>query len=228
MKLRIIRMFVAVAVGSGVVAVGIWVLIKTLGDHETLYHGKPLDYWAEQSNSGDTVAKNQARAILVKDIIPQLTEVMFHDTNDSRLRLTLVEKLNGLPGVNIYFTDAYGRRARAAASMGEFGLAASPAIPVLLQALKGKDAAVQGASIDALGKIHGEPDVIVPLLINYLDDSNLNSEAAEALGNFGSLAKTAVPKLIVLLKVMDKDLHHAVVQALRKIDPETAAQAGAK
>lgn len=228
MKPRIARMSIAVVVGLGVLAGAIWVLTKTVGDHEALYQGKPLFYWAEQSNTGDAAGKDQARTVLEKEIFPQLTQVMFCDTNDSKLRLMLVEQLNGLPGVTIYFTDADGRRARAAANIGAFGSAASFAIPVLLRAVKGNDAAVQGAAIGALGNIRGQPDVIIPLLVDYLDNDHLNSDAAEALGNFGSAAKPAVPKLRALLKVPDKDLHHACVEALRKIDAEGAAPADAK
>ena len=225
---RILRMFLAVGVGLGVIAGGIWILSRTLGDRETLYQGKPLYYWVTQSSNAETTASNQANAVLTKDIIPQLTEAMFHDTNDSSLKMALVEKLNGLPGININFTPASSRRGEAAMALGEFGPAAKPAIPALLQALKSNDASVHGAAIAALGKIHAEPGMIIPLLIGYLDDKDLNDEAAEALGNFGNLASSAVPKLVPLLKVPDKDLHHAVVVALKKIDPEAAAKAGGK
>ena len=221
-------MALGVLVGSAILVGVIWVLTKTLGDHETYYQGKPLYGWVAQLNSSNAAASSQADSVLIKDIIPHLTEVMFHDTNDSRLRLTLVEQLNGLPGVNVRFTDADGRRAKAARDLGEFGPAARPAIPALLQALKTKDSAVHGAALAALGGIHCEPDTIIPLLINYLDDSNLNDEAAEALGNFGPAAKPALPKLVPLLKIADKDLHHAVVEALQKIDPKAAAEAGAR
>ena len=221
-------MALGVLVGSAILVGVIWVLTKTLGDHETYYQGKPLFDWVAQLNSSNAAASSQADIVLIKDIIPHLTEVMFHDTNDSRLRLTLAEKLNGLPGVNVYFTDADGRRGKAARDLGEFGPAARPAIPALLQALKAKDSAVHGPALTALGEIHCEPDIIIPLLINYLDDSNLNDEAAEALGRFGPAAKPALPKLVPLLKITDKDLHHAVVEALQKIDPKAAAEAGAR
>ena len=228
MKQRIIRILLGVAVGVVLVAGTIWVLIKTLGDREPLFSGKPLDYWAEQSNSTNVSVREEARRVLEKDILPQLTQVMFCDTNDSKLRLNLVEALNGLPGVIIRFTDADGRRARAAGSLGGFGPAGSPAIPVLIQAANAKDIVVRGPAVGALGEIHQQPDVIVPLLMKYLDDDNLNTAAAEALGGFGSVAKPAVPKLVALLKIPDKDLRHAVTESLKKIDPEAAAKAGIK
>src|SRR5258708_2737676 len=140
----------------------------------------------------------------------------------------IIDKHNGLPGVTIYYRTADGRRAQAALEVGEFGSAAKPAIPILLQALKSKDEAVRGPAISSLGKIHSDPETIIPLLVSYLDDKELNAEAATALGDFGALAKVAVPKLTPLLKIPDKDLHHAVVEALQKIDPSTNAVAGGK
>ncbi len=228
MKKRIVRMSVAVVAGLGIVFGGIWLLTRTLGEHDTLYQGKAAYYWSQQVNSPDATASNRANAVLTGDIIPGLVNVMLCDTNDSRLRLALIDKLNDLPGVTIYFEPADGRRALAARGLGEFGLAAKQAIPVLLQALKSNDTVVHGPAIAALGKIHGDPDTIIPLLMGYLDDKDVNDEAATALGNFGSQAKVALPKLIPMLKIPDKDLHHAVALALQQIDPAAAAQAGVK
>jgi HEAT repeat protein len=153
---------------------------------------------------------------------------MFHDTHDWALRVRLVDALNTLPGVNIYYNPADGRRSLAARLIGDFGPPAKAAVPVLIQALKGSDKAVHEAAIAALGKIHSEPETVIPLLIPYLDDENVNDEAADALANYGRLAKPAVPKLIPLLKARDKDAREAAQKALVKIDPEAAAQAGVK
>lgn len=221
-------MSVAVAAGLAIVFGGIWLLTRTLGEREPLYQGQDAYYWSVQLNSPDAAASNHANAVVTGEIMPNLVNVMFNDTNDSRLRLALIDKLNTLPGVNIYFEPADGRRALAAQTLGEFGLAAKSAIPVLLQALKSADSIVHGPAIFALGKIHGEPDTIIPLLMGYLDDKELNAEAATALGDFGSQAKVALPKLIPMLKIPDKDLHHAVALALKQIDPAAAVTAGVK
>ena len=226
MKKKIVRMAGAVAVGLVLLFGGIWLLARAVGDHDTLYQGKTADYWREQISSTVAAVSNQANAVLVSEIIPGLTHTMFWDTNDSKLRLALVEKLNGLPGLTVYFEAADGRRALAARGLGEFGPAAKPAIPALLKAVRGPDDAVRGPAMGALGMIRSEPDTIIPMLMDYLDDKDLNDEAATALGYFGSQAKVAVPKLIPLLKIPNKDLHHDVVDALRKIDPAAAASAG--
>ena len=108
------------------------------------------------------------------------------------------------------------------------GKYADAAVPALHQALQGHDVAVRGPAAVSLGKIHGQPEVIIPLLIRYLDEDDLKEAAAEALGEYGSLSKTAIPKLLLLYKVRDKDLHHAVGEALNRIDPIAAAQVGAR
>ena len=77
-------------------------------------------------------------------------------------------------------------------------------------------------------KIHSDPDVVIPLLIGYLDDDRLDSEAATALGNFGSLAKAAIPKIVPLLKARDNDDRLVAQDALKKIDSEAARDAGVK
>lgn len=203
-------------------------MTRTIGDREVLYQGKSLYDWSEQIKSQNTTASNQASLVLNQEIIPRLTKTMLEDTNDSRLRMALVENLNTLPGVNIYFQVADSRRAEAAGGFGEFGPPAEAAGPVLLQALQGRDLAVRGPAAVSLGKIHAKPEVVIPLLIKYLEDDGLRESAAEALGEFGSLSKAAIPKLLVLFKVPDKDLHHSVGEALKNIDPEVAAQAGVR
>lgn len=228
MKRRLIRISFAVAIGLATLAGAIWVLSKTLSNREQFFQARPLRYWVAQMKSQDPGASKQAELVLNQVIIPQLTESMFHDTNDSKLRKALVENLNELPGILIGFTPAEGRRATAAAELGDFGAQAGAAIPALILALKGHDEVVRGPAAKALGEIHGQPEVVIPLLISVLDDNELNDEAAEALGNFGPLAKAAVPKLIPLLKAPDKDLHFAVVDALKRIDPDAAATAGVK
>jgi HEAT repeat protein len=225
---RAIRILIGVAIGLGLLAGGIWVLIHTLGEREALYQGKSLYYWSEQIKSQNTAASNQASLVLNQEIIPRLTKTMFEDTSDSRLRVALVENLNGLPGVNILFRMADGRRGGAAAAFGEFGPPAEAAVPALLQALQGHDLVVRRPAAVSLGKIHAKPGVIIPLLIRYLEEDDLRESAAEALGEFGGLSKAAIPRLLSLLKVPDKDLHTAVEEALKDIDPDAAAQAGVR
>ena len=218
--MKIKRILLGVAIGIVAVGGGIWVLIPTLGNVQpTLYRGQTLDYWTAQVNAIDVTASNQANAILNAEIIPQLTDEMFHDTNDSKIRMALIDTLNGLPGILIYYRAAPERRSGAAYDLRGFGPAAKGAIPALMQAVQSDDSAVHKAALKSLGAIHSKPEVVIPFLTKYLDDDTLDDEAATALGNFGSLARPVVPKIIPLLHAADDDAQVAAAEALKKIDP---------
>ena len=219
--MKIKRILLGLVIGWAVLLGGIWVLSKTLGnDRPVSFHGETLDQWIAEAGARDAAVSNQANVVLNNEIIPQLENQMFHDTNDSNIRLTVVNALNGLPGVDyIMYNLASVRRAEAAGNLGGFGPAAKAAIPALMQAVQGSDEAVHEKALASLGKIHGEPDKVIPFLIKYLDDDNLNDEAATALSEFGSLARPAVPKIIPLLHAADDDARAAAAEALKKIDP---------
>jgi HEAT repeat protein len=225
---RLVQLGLASLIGLAGLAGGIWVLARILEDRPTLIQGKPAYYWLEQLQGRDSASSNQALTVLNSAIIPACGSQLLNDTSDSSFKLGLVDKLNALPGIHIVCVPADGRRAAAAATLSEFGPAAAGAIPVLLQVLQSKDDAVRGPAALALGKIHQEPNRIVPLLIKCLDDQEINAEAAEALANYGKAAQAAVPKLTTLLPVRDKELHRAVQIALKAIDPDAAAKAGVR
>ena len=83
---KVLRILTGVIVGSVILVAGTWLLAKALAnDHPPRFHGQTLDYWSAQVVSSDITASNQANAILNQEIIPQLTDRMFHDTNDSKV-----------------------------------------------------------------------------------------------------------------------------------------------
>lgn len=226
MKKRLKGIALLLVLSLAALVAGTRVLIASLGTRENLYEGKPSNFWVAQVNSRDPSTSNAACALLNREIIPQLTGTMLHDTNDSSLRLALVDKLNDLPGVSIRFISARNRRKGAASTLGYFGPAAQAAVPALIQALTGPDDEVRPRAALALGKIHGQPEVVVPLLIKYLDDENMDEAAATSLGAYGALAKTAVPKLLQSTqKRNDPGLQALARRALKEIDPQAAAPA---
>jgi hypothetical protein len=224
---RLKRMLIATAIGLVLLAGSLWALTRLLNEAVPRYQGRFLSEWIEQAHSRDVTASNQACMVLSATIIPQLTQTMFCDTNDSRLRLALIDQLNDLPGVQIYVTTAYGRRAGAAQWLGQIGPLAKPAIPDLIKVLKRSDPAPRPNAARALGDIHSQPELIIPLLRSLLDDpqDDVPDGAALALGAFGNLSKPAVPKLKELLKVPDKDLRAAAAKALKQIAEAEAPKA---
>ena len=107
---RLLRIIISVATGLVGLAIGLFVFARSLGDQEIRYQGKSFSYWCEELGSAELTSSNRASAIRNDVIIPQLTNLVLSDTNDSRLRVALVEALNGLPGLPIDFTCADGRR----------------------------------------------------------------------------------------------------------------------
>jgi len=105
-KKRLVRISVAVLIGAGLFAGLVVGLIHTLGDRESLYENQPAYFWLCRLTNQDAAVRHQAMSILNRQIIPHLTWVMFQDTNDIALKIELIEKLNKLPNVNIFYTTA--------------------------------------------------------------------------------------------------------------------------
>jgi len=226
---RTLRLVIGVVVGLCVLAGGIWVLIHFLGNDVALYRGKPIAYWSEQLARQQP--SDQALLMLNGVIIPYLTNQMFSDTNDYRMRMALIEQLNGLPGIHIYFTPQEGRRIQAINDLGSLGPRAKAAAPALFQALEHKDDLLCGPAAAALVRIQAEPDQAIPAMIGYLLDHQGHGrpDVVEALGEFGPKARVAVPVLVKLLADRSsKDIIEAVPATLKKIDPDTALKVGVK
>jgi len=123
-----------------------------------------------------------------------------------------------------------GIRATAAWALGEVGPDAQMAVPWLRQSLSDTNAPMRLSAAIALWRISQDTNV-VSVVIEQFNRNPKNREILRALGEMGPLAKSAVPTLLKLLR--DPDSLGPFVQplareALKKIDPEAAAQAGVK
>jgi len=217
---RAIKLSVFVLIGCVFFAGAIWLLEMALEDRESKYAGKTVSEWVAGLQSADMATAASARATITNRVIPALCDRMFNDTNDSQIKLKLVESLNSLPWGFVNAAEAPFRRQQAALDLGAFGANAATAIPELIRCAKSEDFA-RGGAIEALGKIHSEPSVVVPFLMVCLDDpdEDIKIHATEALTEFGPLAKPAVPKLIPLLKFHSKELPYLTRKALEAIEP---------
>jgi len=121
---------------------------------------------------------------------------------------------------------------RTAGSFLNLGPAAAMAIPSLLRTIANTNAGgdLRSAAVNALGHIHAEPELVVPVLTKCLRDSDptVRTEATFSLLFFGGAAKSAVPELVGLLKDKDLQIREYAEQSLKAIDPEAAAKAGIK
>lgn len=110
-------------------------------------------------------------------------------------------------------------------SLGRFKT--DDAVAPLLSALKDKDPIVRGRAALGLAKV-GKGAVPGLRAVLKETDRDVTASALGALGRMGSDAKDAVPELLALLKVDDPLLQKLASDALRKIDPKAAEEAGLK
>ena len=125
---------------------------------------------------------------------------------------------------------------RTVAILGNIGPDAKASVPSLLRHAVSTNRAEHYQDFEALGQIHAESNLAVPVLIQVVSNSPGDRYyAVAALGHFGSDAKAAVPILAALLNdpsipstsplgtgfVSDRE---NIERALLSIDPNTYAQ----
>jgi len=133
--------------------------------------------------------------------------------------------------IEMYRRQSFPYRENIAYALGGIGPPASNAIPWLLRNVTNSEPHyVADHSFGALGQIHSKPEILVPLMIQFLKDSepNVRSRAIWNLRSFGADAKSAVPALIEALSDSEGTVRTNAARALKVIDPEAAAKAGIK
>jgi hypothetical protein len=112
------------------------------------------------------------------------------------------------------------------------GPTADAALPSLIKCLTDPDFTIRCDSVTAMGTIHEQPELVVPLIMKFLEANRayvvLRWQAIEALGAFKEQAKPAVPMLLGYLNDPDPQIHSQATNALKQIDPTVIAHEGAK
>ena len=174
-----------------------------------------------------------------KVAVPQLVVSLNDPDKDVRLAATYALSSIGwaakdaVPQLVVSLNDPdKDVRLAAADALGHIG--AKEAVPHLVDLLKDPDKDVRRAAVDALGQIGAAAMVVVPHLVDLLNDfvkvavpqlvvslndpdKDVRRAAAYALSSIGGEAKTAVPHLVDLLKDPDKDLRLAAADVLGRI-----------
>jgi HEAT repeat protein len=113
--------------------------------------------------------------------------------------------------------------------LGNIGPEAKAAVPFLIQLMNETNRIVRWDATINLGRIHVEPEVVVPILMKTLNPTNdILSATIMDLGEFGESAKPAVPALLRYLNDTNGYIRYETSNALKQIDPKTAAKAGVK
>lgn len=123
-----------------------------------------------------------------------------------------------------------------AQSLAFIGPAASNAVPALLARISAMKVLTRTneteflCSIWALGRIHSQPETAVPALMELLQarDNVTRYQAALALGEFGPVAKPALPLMLKCYAESNKGTKSQIAAAIGGVDPEAAAKAGVK
>jgi len=121
-----------------------------------------------------------------------------------------------------------GVRVMAAKALNQFDPdlpANSNLVSVLARCVTDPQGDMPGAANDAvitLGKLHRDPDVAVPALIQALrsDSSYLRNNAAAALGQFGGKARSAIPSLQSALQDADPRVRRQAATAINQINSD--------
>ncbi len=227
----ILKSFAAVVGGLVLLVGGLWALGRLLSDRDTLYRGRSSFDWSERVTNGPPAVRNEALEVIRQEVVPGLIRCILTDTNDSATILALAEGLNRLPGLEVHHVDALGRRIQAVHELSLFGTNAAAAIPLLTDWVRRDDENFCEAAAQVLPGMGADAAVLVPLLIARLTNSlgQGRSVMVEALGEYGTNARAAVPNLIGLLgDRSSKEIRWTVPKALQAIDPAAAERAGIK
>ena len=128
-------------------------------------------------------------------------------------------------------------RGCACLALGAFEEQAEPAVPMLLKSIYDSMPAVRGQAAIALVQIEpdneGQINRLMPILTENITgiggkDMNYSSTTATALGLCGEKAKRAVPALLVAARKTSGYEHQEIVEAIKKIDLQTAISNGLK
>ncbi|PYI86904.1 MAG: hypothetical protein DME26_08005 [Verrucomicrobia bacterium] len=115
-------------------------------------------------------------------------------------------------------------RILACEGLGYIGSNAKAAVPSLIELLHDTNYELRQSAAFALDGIGPEARAAVPELVGLLKDSMVKGAAAQALGAIGLDAKAAVPALLEAVNDTDYATRMMAKQALRRIDPEMAAE----
>jgi hypothetical protein len=193
-----------------------------------------LPFLMERLQAQDTPLKEMMMALAAKQ---KLVAFHFKSTLKRRQEALIGYKALGtlaIPSLVDTLTNnpSPSVRGGAAEALGCIGPAARLVAPALFCAAKDKDNTVRPNAFWALGQMRPDPHLTIPLLVAGLDDPYLwaRVHAAQALGEYGPEARAAVPVLLRMLATNSPpDVEYgATASALKAIDPEAAAKAGAQ
>jgi HEAT repeat protein len=136
-------------------------------------------------------------------------------------RIGPVKGVTAMPALTLLLTDPdLDVRLAATVALEHWGVAAQPAVPDLCRIVRATDPELRLAAIRALGAIGGPEGrlILAELTAATADpDTRVRQLAIQTLGQFGPLARDAVPALRWALRDEDAQVQKAAGQALLNI-----------
>jgi HEAT repeat protein len=227
----------SIAIAMMLLAIVVYVLVEPSGvvlgrlRGEAFFEGRPTSYWARSLTAGpkskvEAIArleqgKSDAAAVLIE---------LLHDTasDTAELRWTAAEILGGIgpaaqagPALLAALEDPDPHvRAVAARWLAAAGVPADDAVPALTKILA-TDQKIVAAR--ALSEYRGEAKSVLPVLVDILTDTSLDSEtrwnAARTIGKIGPDAAAEVPVLVDSLEDEFATVREHAAEALGDIGP---------
>jgi len=232
------RKRVQIALAVSLVAIAGVIAWQVLRLREPVYQGKSASYWMNASLPPPDGGRKffEIWKGLGPNAVPFLIQALNrHDGPVKKAYRIAWPKLPAalkrvLPAPSL---SAWIVRTRAANALGCFGTASLPAVPVLVYRAKAdEDVHVRFSATSALNQIGAEPEMVAPLLAQFINDTNflwrVRQGVVGALGAMGTAAWQAVPALVLSLSDSNFNVRLAATNALMAIDPEAAAKAGVK
>jgi HEAT repeat protein len=119
---------------------------------------------------------------------------------------------------------------QACAAVGFLGNAGSNAIPVLLATTAHGDSVAVEKAIEALGKIHTRPELCIPGVLPFLQNTNewVRLHSLSSISAFGTNARrfVATSDLVRCLGDPSRLVRETATNTLRYLAPEAAVKAG--
>jgi len=155
----------------------------------------------------------------IAPLVKALGDSRSHVRNEAAI--TLVEiGLTVEPAVAAALSENDARvQLKACEILGQLGVASASTVPELLKHLKGNDELLVRAATTALGKIHAQPEMVLPTLTALLENKSVavRITTVRAIADYGPAAASSAPLLLSLLADDNVMLRASAVDALGQI-----------
>ena len=183
------------------------VLEKTIFNlPEPVYQGRKLSRWLEEYNAGQLSQQaSEAVGQIGTNSLPFLIKWIRSENRQKRNAVVAAYGILGssavvqVPELTKMLSNKTSTTVRlaSAAALGQIGTEAQSSIFALIETSEDKNNLIRNNALWALGRIHQQPDLVIPVLIERLNDPDrtVGENAAVGLAAYGTNAIVAITAL---------------------------------